>query len=374
MTLQWYDIDIDEPEPAEAQLVIASATFPLVSAAPSIIVCRGELPRGIALPLPVRVIISHAEKTFAFQLTAVQFLPEPQAGLSSLAVEAHDPTVWSVAAADFTAGIEPTLEDITAAARTTGSDPVGVSPRAAAARTVARQPSRATLGLIGLALLFGAVVVTELYGRFYVATANASFVSIDLVPVQSPGSGRIIFLAEKPRLAAGEPLLGINQRSGNDVSLESPCACDVFARLAVPGAVVRRGDRILYLARPDAQPFIVANVDRTLLFRFGSGVHVRLAYSDGVIIDREMAPVRLIDPPASPAEDDQTVAPVDAPVIDPNAVETVNLRLDPGRTLDRSMIGAPVAVTFDLFNGSTIARLIAATGLWEPRGGANASS
>jgi hypothetical protein len=366
MTLEWQDTDPDETAGSEALAILASTSLPLVAASPTTVTLNGALPDGLRLPAPLRVVISHAEDSFAFQLTAVGELPSPEPGQSTLAVAPADRGVWTLAATDFTAGIEPTLGEIAAAAREFGGRAIVEARPGWRERMHARRP------LLGLALLtgvFASIVSLELYDRFYRANANASFVSIDLVPVQSPGSGRIIFLADKVRLAAGEPVIGVTQRSGNDVNIESPCACDVFARLVSPGAVVRRGDRVLYLARPEARPFIVANVDRSLLFRFGQGAHVRIAYGDGVIIERDLAPVKLVDAPQTAEE---TAGAADRDKAD-TVLDTVNLWLDPGRDLDRRMIGAPVAVTFDLFRNSPIARLMSAAGVWHGIGSAHAS-
>jgi hypothetical protein len=373
MTLEWHAMDSDEAGPVEAWIVVGGEELPLLSATHSTVICRGSLARRVRLPVPIRAVISHAEKSFVFPLVATRLLPQSEPDRVGFAVEAQTPLVWAVAAGDLTAGMEPTLETVTSAAR---SDLPGDEGRRRRfdfrAMLKARVP---ILGFAALAIVLAIVVAREAYARIYVAGANASVISIDLVPVQSPGNGRIVFLTEKPRLAAGEPLFGLTQRSGSDMSLESPCACDVFARLALPGAVIRRGEPVLYLTRPEATPFVVANVDRDLLFRFGNRARVRLSYGDGVVVERALGRVDLIDTTApTPAEEIATDATIGADT--PVAKVTVNLRLDPGRDLDRAMIGSPVDVRFDFFDfdSSTIGRLITATGLWQPSGGRNASS
>ena len=76
MTLEWQETDPDGTAASDALAIIASTSLPLVSASPTAVTLNGALPDGLRLPAPLRVVISHAEDSFAFRLTAIRELPQ----------------------------------------------------------------------------------------------------------------------------------------------------------------------------------------------------------------------------------------------------------------------------------------------------------
>jgi hypothetical protein len=345
------------PDPAvagDAFLLIGGEALPLLSAGAGDIVAAGGMPQDVALPAPVRIVLSRGPETFAFQLTATRRLEAAGPGRVALAVEPDDAALW------------PTVADaINASARLQIGVVVAMSATTPAQR---RHPATArrvrAYGVIAAAIaVFGIIVGVELYERAFIAKAGISFVSVDLRQLRSPATGRIVFLPAKTSVAAGEPILGVTQRSGRDVSIESPCDCEIVGRPAAAGAPVQFGQPVVFLAARDARPFIVAGVDRDLLFRLVRGATVRLAYVDGLVVEQDLGPIRLMPQPQTDVTEEEEPAADEEAETDPVLAaqddgDLVYIAIEPGRALPFAAVGGEVRVSFDLFRGSAVGRLL----------------
>lgn len=334
-----------------AVLLVEGVSLEILSATPGRVELRAMdgLP---PTPFVARALISSAEGAVSIPLSVEAVAPGIRPGDWVADVTAPDPVLWdnALAAAERGSALDPRI----ALALT--------EQQAGLARADGANQRRRTFAAIAASLVLSAGIIgLQLYRSGYSAAAAISFVSIDFDRLSAPATGRIVFLPGRSHVAAGEPVIGVTQRSGHDISIESPCDCTVVGVSAPVGATVALGDPVVLLAKREAKAFVVAGVNRDLLFKLGRGATVRLTYGDGVVVRRELGPIRLV------GQLEALIASVSAPPVreeeatepPPTNPDLVYIRLDAGRDLTGRSIATPVAVSFDLFWNSGLGAVAA---------------
>ena len=312
-------------------VMIGSELQPLVSATTNTVRCAVGAAACPVPPFAMQLVSRRGGETFSIELDVLS-LSSPSPWETEFTVAARQPKVWAMVLAELRRGEQPSLDALLPMTRPRPVPPPNQRQLTPGIRA-------AYVGIGGVILVCGWMIATDLYARMFVATPSSSMIAVDMVTLASPSNGRVVFVNSKTSVSEGEPILGVAQRSGRDVAIESPCDCDVIGRPISIGNLVSGGDTALILAAPGKRPFVSASVDRATLFRLARGASVTLAYGDGVVVSRPLGKIELAD----------------SLMQDP-AAPNVRLRLDPGREISRGNLGAPVKVSFDTFRGTDFVR------------------
>lgn len=322
----------DSEAPDSIGIMIGSEIYELVSAGVTALRCRVGAAACPVPPFTIRLLARRGTEEFAIELDVLS-LASPTPWETEFTVSSRQPQVWTAVLAELRGAAQPSLGALLPATRPRPVAPSGL-------RRIPPGIRAAYVGIGAVILVCGWMISSDVYRRVFVATPSSSMVAVDMVTLASPSNGRVVFVNSKTSVAEGEPILGIAQRSGRDVAIESPCDCDVIGRPISIGNLVSGGDTALILAAPGKRPFVSASVDRDTLFRLArGGASVTLAYGDGVVITRPLGKIELADS-----------------LIQDPAAANVRLRLDPGREVARGSLGAPVKVSFDTFRGTDFIR------------------
>jgi hypothetical protein len=81
----------------------------------------------------------------------------------------------------------------------------------------------------------------------------------------------------------GEVVASVRDRSGADMTVDSPCACDVGPIRSVAGGYVRRGETLMRLIPPNAGVRIRVSLPRSALATLDLA-HARIGYPDGRVL------------------------------------------------------------------------------------------
>lgn len=171
---------------------------------------------------------------------------------------------------------------------------------------------------------------SNLYDRLFILHPSMASITGDMVVVSADTAGRVTGLADIGEIAAGATAFTLTGPDGTAVAVPSPCDCRVLSRDVQDGAFVRSGETVLSLVAPDARPGVTAALPYEDLDRLTPSTVARIQYLDG----SEAVVGGFRFKPALVGSGDGTGA-------------RALVELDPGRTLEPSMIGEPVNVWFD---------------------------
>lgn len=312
-------------------IMIDSEVYELVSAGVTAVRCRVGAAACPVPPFAMRLLARRGDEEFAIEMDVLS-LTSPTPWETEFTVSTRQPQVWAMVLAELRRAEQPSLAALLPLTRPRPILPPGQRRLTSGIRA-------AYVGIGAVILVCGWMITSDVYARLFVAKPSSSMIAVDMVTLASPSNGRVVFVNSKTSVSEGEPILGVAQRSGRDIAIESPCDCDVIGRPVSIGNLVSGGDTALILAAPGRRPFVSASVDRATLFRLARGASVTLSYGDGVVVTRPLGKIELAD----------------SLMQDP-AAPNVRLRLDPGREIARGSLGAPVKVSFDTFRGTDFAR------------------
>lgn len=198
-----------------------------------------------------------------------------------------------------------------------------------------------TSAVVAIVGALGAFLWTNVYEELYVVRAQAASVSAKVVNLAAPAVGRIGFVNHARDVTIGEPILAVNPPVGNPIVVQSPCDCVQVDQRFSDGDFVKTGDTVLQLMRRDAPVIVTATVPPDDLMSLYGVRTARITYADG----RQIDDADILWLPGQSGDDNLPREPL-------------TVVLDPERPLHASMVGQPVEVSFDLFTGSTLGRLV----------------
>jgi mannuronan synthase len=139
------------------------------------------------------------------------------------------------------------------------------------------------IGLTALALLGAGLTWTvsgNAYSRNFVYRAAAAVIEAESLPVGAPASGQVDFLVASRMVKDGEVVASIRDKSGQDVTVDSPCACKVGGMRSVAGGYVSRGETLMRLIPPNAKMSLRVTLPRSALASLDSAT-IAITYPDG---------------------------------------------------------------------------------------------
>ena len=135
-----------------------------------------------------------------------------------------------------------------------------------------------TLGVLGLALTW--TMSGNMYARSYIYRAASAMVEADSIPMGSPVAGRLNFLVDTGMVADGQVIASVRDKTGVDVTVDSPCDCRVGGARSMAGGYVRRGEALLRLIQPNAKVNLRVTLPRSALATLDSAT-ISVTYPDG---------------------------------------------------------------------------------------------
>ena len=200
----------------------------------------------------------------------------------------------------------------------------------------------ASAGVVAIGAALVAFLSANVYDELYVVRPESASIAAKTVNVASPAVGRITFINEKAELSFGEPLITVNPAVGDPITVESPCDCVQTEQRFASGDFVRTGDPVIRLMRADAPIIVSAAVSDNKLMSLYGVKTASLVYPDGTHVgDAEI----LWLPGKGGSQSDLPRDPL-------------TVLIAPKKQLSSDMIGQPVEVRFDLFQESTIGRIV----------------
>ncbi len=199
----------------------------------------------------------------------------------------------------------------------------------------------ASAGVFAILGTLGAYLWANVYQELYVVEAESAQVLAKTVNVASPSVGRIGYLNDDPQVALGDPILTVMPAVGDPITVQSPCDCLQVDQAFTTGDFVKTGDPIIRLRRADAPIVIAAAVPSEKIMDIYGASRATVVYADGERVNG-------VDILWLPGQSD--------PNNNLPRMESTVL-LDPTRQPGALMIGEPVRVTFDLFEGSWLGQL-----------------
>jgi mannuronan synthase len=134
--------------------------------------------------------------------------------------------------------------------------------------------------LAGLGLMLTYMVSANVYAKAYVYKASSAVIEAESLPVNAPAAGQVDFLVKARTVTDGQVVASIRDKSGVDVTVDSPCACTVGGIRSVAGGYVARGDVLMRLIPPKANLNLRVTLPRSALATLDSA-YVSITYQDG---------------------------------------------------------------------------------------------
>ncbi len=184
--------------------------------------------------------------------------------------------------------------------------------------------------VIGLAAFF--FLFNIVYKRLFTFEAVSASIAAETVAVYQARDGLVEFADLPQRVKQGDRLATISLDAptaggASTVDVLSPCDCYVLS-VDHPGSTYgRAGGRMLSLVRQDATLYVSVRVPFRRLANISDKPQISLSYLDGV-------EAKNVDIASIPKVTEYTAT-------------QIEIQVQPGRSLDASMVGQPVLATFD---------------------------
>ncbi|APO79615.1 hypothetical protein AM571_PC01885 (plasmid) [Rhizobium etli 8C-3] len=184
--------------------------------------------------------------------------------------------------------------------------------------------------IIGLAAF--SFLSNIVYKRLFTFEAISASIAAETVTVYQPRDGVVEFADLPQKVKQGERLATITlDAPGADgkstVEILSACDCYVLSVDHAGSTYGRAGARMLSLVRQDASLYVSVRVPFRRLANISDKPQISLSYLDGV--------------------EAKNVDIVSIPKVTEYTATQLEIQVQPGRSLDPSMIGQPVLATFD---------------------------
>jgi mannuronan synthase len=134
------------------------------------------------------------------------------------------------------------------------------------------------LACLGLTLTW--MVSGNVYSRSYLYKAASAVVEADSLPVTAPAAGQVDFLTTGKTVGDGDVVASIRDKTGVDVTVDSPCACIVGGIRSVAGGYVGRGETLMRLIPPKAGLHLRVTLPRSALASLDTAM-IGITYQDG---------------------------------------------------------------------------------------------
>ncbi len=114
-------------------------------------------------------------------------------------------------------------------------------------------------------------------------------IATELLVIESPVTGHVVFASQEQTFVAGEPLLVIMNRSGRQVLVEAPKSGQILHRAAQVGQWISKGDVVLRLDNPETPPVLKTMLPLARVAELSDGAWFSALLENGEVLDVEVS-------------------------------------------------------------------------------------